>query len=162
MFLQQWKIAGWAVSRLLEFAGTLRPLQYRDDLDDKHNDALTKKDLLERIADLYAKHMFTMMMRSDVEDFVEVAHSHFSRPDAVLLQKFHEYKCGSMSKSVATPRRSRMWQVPLSLPQSDTCIATYKAMLEFAVLCRFNACLCMPLFLPCTVHVTYHQHPIIM
>ena len=38
----------------------------------RYKDALTKKDLLERVADLCAKHMFTMKMRSDKQDFVQV------------------------------------------------------------------------------------------
>ena len=90
MFLRQWQNAGWDVSSRMEFAGTIRPLQYRDDLDDEFIDEVTKEDLLKCVTKLYAKQTFTMVMQSDVENFIEVVHRHFSKPNAVLLPKSHD------------------------------------------------------------------------
>ena len=88
--LQQWRSAGWNVDSLLEFAGTLRPLQYRSDLDYTYNDGLTKEDLLKLITELYAKQTFTLMGQSTVEDFVKIVDCHFSKPNAVLLPVSHD------------------------------------------------------------------------
>lgn len=83
-FLQQWQNAGWNADSLLEFAGTLRPLQYKSDLDYTYIDGVTKEDLLKLITELYAEQTFILMGQSDVEDLVKVVNCHFSKPDAIL------------------------------------------------------------------------------
>lgn len=90
-FLQQWQTAGWSVDELLEFAGTMRPLQYNNYCEnDTYIDGVTKEDLLKRITELYATLTFTLMGQSDVENFVEVVACHFSKPNAVLLPVAHD------------------------------------------------------------------------
>ena len=109
IFLQQWKNAGWDVDSLIDFADTVRPLQYRDDLDDEYIDGLTKDDLLKCIAELYSKQVFTMVKQCDVEAFIEIVHSHFSKPDAVLLPKSHdEYKVLIHALPPTSPYSSRL------------------------------------------------------
>ena len=85
LFLQLWQNAGWDSISLLEFASTLRPLQYRNDLDEAFMQSVTREYLHGFIADLYAKQGFAMVMRSDVEEFLDIVHKQYSQADAVLL-----------------------------------------------------------------------------
>lgn len=108
-WLRQWQNAGWDVDSLLDFANTIRPLQYRDDLDDEYIDGLTKEDLLKCIAELYSKQVFTMVKQCDVEAFIEIVHHHFSKPDAVLLPKSgDEYKVLIHASPPTSPYSSRL------------------------------------------------------
>ncbi len=85
IFLQRWQAAGWDVTSLVEFAYTLRPLQYRVDVDEQFVRGVTKELLHHCIDELYTLQGFTKVMRSDLEDFLDIVHSQFSRPGAVLL-----------------------------------------------------------------------------
>lgn len=79
-----WQKVGWESDSLVDFADTLRPLQYRDDLDEDFILSVTKEYLIQYIADLYTKQGFVMVMRSDVEDFVDIVDQHFSHSGAIL------------------------------------------------------------------------------
>lgn len=84
-FLQIWQNAGWSPTSLVDFVSTLRPLQYRNDLDESFICSVTRDYLHGYIADLYTKRGFAMVMRSDVEDFLDIVHHRYSQCDAVLL-----------------------------------------------------------------------------
>ncbi len=84
-FLQIWQNAGWSPTSLVDFVTTLRPLQYRNDLDESFICGVTRDYLHGYIADLYTKQGFAMVMRSDVEDFLDIVHHQYSQCDAVLL-----------------------------------------------------------------------------
>lgn len=84
-FLEPWHAAGWNATSLSEFADTLRPLHYRNDLDEAYIRNVSKTDLRTYIADLFTKQGFAMVNRSDVEEFLDVVHRLYSQHDAVLL-----------------------------------------------------------------------------
>lgn len=69
----------------MDFVTTIRPLQYRNDLDEDFICSVTRDYLHDYIADLYTKEGFVMVMRSEVEDFLDIVHHQYSQCDAVLL-----------------------------------------------------------------------------
>ncbi len=84
-FLQIWQNAGWSPNSLVDFVSTLTPLQNRNDLDEDFICSVTRDYLHGYIADLYTKEGFVMVMRSDVEEFLDIVHRQYSQCDAVLL-----------------------------------------------------------------------------
>ncbi len=84
-FLQIWQNAGWSRTSLVDFVTSLRPVQYRNDLDEDFICSVTRDYLHGYIADLYTEEGFAMVMRLDVEDFLDIVHHHYSQCDAVLL-----------------------------------------------------------------------------
>ena len=84
-FLQTWQSAGWSPTSLVDFVSELRPLQYRNDLDENFICSVTRDYLHGYVADLYTKQGFAMVMRSDVEEFLDIVHRQYSQSDAVLL-----------------------------------------------------------------------------
>ncbi len=80
-----WQKAGWSPTSLVDFVTTLRPLQFRNYLDKDFICSVTRHYLHGYIADLCTKEGFVMVMRSDVEDFLDIVHHYFSQCDAVLL-----------------------------------------------------------------------------
>jgi len=57
-FLDLWQTAGWDPSSIVEFADTLRPLQYRNDLDEGFIQSVAKDYPYTYIADLSTKQGF--------------------------------------------------------------------------------------------------------
>ena len=84
-FLQIWQNAGWSPNSLVDFVTTLTPLQNRNDSDEDFICSLTRDHPHNYIADLYTKEGFVMVLRSDVEDFLDIVHQQYSQRDAVLL-----------------------------------------------------------------------------
>lgn len=83
--LQPWHAAGWDSTSLSQFADVLRPLQYRNDLDEAFIRSVSKSYLQKYIGDLFTKQGFAMVERSDVEEFLDIVHRLYSQRDAVLL-----------------------------------------------------------------------------
>lgn len=84
-FLQIWQNAGWSPNSLVDFVTTLTSLQNRNDSDEDFICSVTRDHLHNYIADLYTKEGFVMVLRSDVEDFLDIVHQQYSQRDAVLL-----------------------------------------------------------------------------
>lgn len=84
-FLEPWHAAGWDATSLSDFANTLRPLCYRNDIDQAYVRSVSRDYLQKYIADLFTKQGFAMVDRYDAEDFLDIVHRLYSQHDAVLL-----------------------------------------------------------------------------
>lgn len=84
-YLLLWQNAGWNPESLIDFVDRLRPLTYRNDLDEDFIQSVTSEYLHKYIADLYTKQGFRTVKRSDVNDFLDIVQRQYSQCDAVLL-----------------------------------------------------------------------------